>query len=138
MKKLLVVCLLLLVTLCSAWTKDKEEIKLLKEYTEIPVELRGTWYTLHYSTDEGKTDDTTYRPLLIATTVHLSSMYYSDRIIKAEKFQHPYGPAYLLYSEEQGITYLVAFYKEVPSTPFVYMYKDEVEQFRSCVKIIRI
>lgn len=136
MKKFILVSLSI-VLLCSfVWADQK--VSLVKEYDEIPIELRGTWYTLQFSTDEGVTQDETYRPLLVVTQRYLGSKYYDDRIVRVELFSHRYGPSYFLFSEETNVFYMVIFYIESPDTPVVYMYKNGKEQYRSCFKIIRI
>lgn len=136
MKKLFLSLVLLITIGCSVWAVNK--VNFVKEYDGIPVELRGVWYSLNFSMDEGETEDTQYRPLFIASRVILATTYYSDRIMKTELYEHTYGPSYLLYSEEEGTVYLVVFYKELPDTPVVYMYKSGKEQFRSCVKIVKL
>ena len=137
MKKLILVLVLLLTILSTTWADD-DKVSLVKEYTDVPIELRGTWYTLSFSTDEGETADDSNRPLILATQFYLCTVYYNDRIVKAELFTHKYGPSYFLYSEDKGVVYIIVFYKEAPDTPVVYMMKNDVEQFRSCVKIVKI
>ena len=134
MKRLIITFIILLsVSLCLF-----AEPKTLNLYTEIPFELRGTWFSLSYSEDQGKTEDDTYRPLLVVTRTMVGSAYYSDYIISAEKFQFKEAIGYALYSEDNVTTYLVMFYPDTEDLPVVYIFKNKIEQCRSCIKIVKL
>ena len=136
MKRLTVVIVFLFIVICSAWAVEKA--KLIKTYSEIPYELRGTWYSLFFSVDKGETSDEEYKPLLTVDRSSITTAYYTDRIVKTEKYDGIDSKAFLFYSEEEGVKYLLIYYQELPDMPILYMYKGEEEQFRSCVKIIKI
>ena len=59
--------------------------KVINVFNEIPPELRGVWYSVSYSEDQGKTVDPTYRPLFSVTSNMVSSSFYSDTIEETEQ-----------------------------------------------------
>ena len=134
MKKFIFISLSIILLYSFVWA-DNEPIK---RFDDIPTELRGTWYSLEFSTDEGATQDETYRPIIKASQFYLSTLYYSDRIVRSEISNNILGSSYVLFSEDGISFYMVVFYKETPTTPIVYMFKNGKEQFRSCVKIVKI
>lgn len=134
MKKFILISLSIIL-LCSIVWADSSPIK---RFDNIPSELRGTWYSLEFSTDEGTTQDETYRPLIKASQFYLTTAYYSDRIIRSEMSNNMLGSSYVLFSEDEISFYMVVFYKEAPATPIVYMFKNGIEQYRACVKIVKI
>ena len=140
MKKLTAVfSILLTVTFLFLFSSSLfAEPKSINIYTEIPFELRGTWYSLWFSDDQGKTEDKTYQPLFVVTRKMLGSQYFSDFIVSAEKLQFNEGIGYALYSEDKMTVYLVMFYTETGDLPIVYVFKNKKEQYRSCIEIKRI
>lgn len=140
MKKLIAVFILLLsVALLFLFSSGLfAEPKTLNLYSEIPFELRGTWYSLWFSEDQGKTEDTKYQPLFAVDSDTIATVHYVDYIISAEKFQFKEGIGYALYSEDNITTYLVMFYPDTEDLPVVYIFKNKIEQCRSCIKIVKI
>ena len=137
MKRLILILIFLITILSASWA-DNNKVSLVKEYTDVPVELRGAWHALSFSVDEGETVEGASGTIIFATQFYLCTIYHNDRIIKTELFSHEYGPSYFLYSEDKSIMYMVVFYKETPDTPVLYMIKDDEEQLRCCIKIVKI
>lgn len=134
MKRLIITFIILLsVSLCLF-----AEPKTLNLYSEIPFELRGTWYSLWFSEDQGETEDTKYQPLFAVDSDTIATVHYVDYIISAEKLQFNEGIGYALYSKDNVTVYLVMFYTDTGDLPIVYVFRNKKEQCRSYIKIVKI
>ena len=140
MKKLISVFILLLsVVLLFLFSSGLfAEPKTLNLYSEIPFELRGTWYSLWFSEDQGETEDTKYQPLFAVDSDTIATVHYVDYIISAEKLQFNEGIGYALYSKDNVTVYLVMFYTDTGDLPIVYVFRNKKEQCRSYIKIVKI
>lgn len=134
MKRLIITFIILLSVSLGLFAEPKT----LNLYSEIPFELRGTWYSLWFSEDQGKTEDTKYQPLFAVDNDTIATVHYVDYIISAEKLQFNEGIGYALYSKDNVTVYLVMFYTDTGDLPIVYVFRNKKEQCRSCIKIVKI
>lgn len=133
MKKITtILCLLLLFSLCLF-----AEPKIIGTSTEIPPELTGTWFSLSYSEDQGKTQDYKYEPIFNVTTDSIVSSDFTDKIISVEKFRLDKSTGYILHSEDKETIYVVVFYPDTGNLPLVYIVQNKKEQCRILVNIVK-
>ena len=136
MKKLVIIlCLLFSFSLCLF-----AEPEIISTSTKIPFVLRGEWHSISYSDTLGETEDKAYKPVYRVTsdTIISHSQIAVDKIVCVQKFSfNNTNIGYALYSEDDVTTYLVLFYADTCGLPIVCIFKNEKEQCRMLIHIVK-
>ena len=107
-------------------------------YTEIPVELRGTWLSLSYTEDQGETKEYAKGPIYNAVEDSVNNNSYSDKIISAEKFLLDGRVGYALYSEDRITVYIILAHPDNENYFVLILFENKIERFRSIIKIAKL